>query len=70
MFRGEGWTYADNRVYVDATLTWEDAFAKDVDIRLTGRNLLNDRDPVGTQWMADAYRPEGTTVELAMTVRF
>jgi len=70
MFRDEAWTYADNRAYVDATLSWERVFGKPMDLRITGRNLLDNRDPVGTQWLADAYRPEGRAVEVVVSVRF
>ena len=70
MFRDDAWTYADNRAYLDTALTWEGAFGKPMDLRLTGRNLLDNRDPVGTQWLADAYRPEGRTVEVALGARF
>ena len=70
MFRREAWTYANDRAYLDAALTWEGAFDKPMDLRLTGRNLLDNRDPVGAQWLADAYRPEGRSVEVALGARF
>jgi outer membrane receptor protein involved in Fe transport len=70
MFRSGEWTYAEDRYYLDAAVTWENAWKKHVDVRLAGRNLLDNRDPVGTQWLADAYRPRGIYVELALYYRF
>ncbi len=70
MFRNEAWTYADDRAYLDTTVTWQNVWRRNVDLRLVGRNLTNNRDPIGTQWLADAYRPRGTAVELALYCRF
>ena len=70
MYHRDEWTYADDRYYLDATVTWENLAGKDMDLRLAARNLLDNRDPVGTQWLADAYRPRGTYVELTAYYRF
>lgn len=70
MYLDGEWTYADNRVYVDVALTWEHALAQDFDIRLSGQNIFNNREPVGTQWLADAYRPRGAGAALTITYRF
>jgi outer membrane receptor protein involved in Fe transport len=70
MYLNDEWTYADNRIYVDLALTWEHALAQNIDLRLSGQNIFNNRDPVGTQWLADAYRPRGAAAALTLTCRF
>ncbi len=59
-----------NRFYVDATLTWKDAFRKNTDVHMSVENLLDNRDPVGGQWLRDTYHPRGTEIVLAMDIRF
>lgn len=59
-----------NRCYLDATLTWKNAFCPHTDLQLAGVNILDNRDEVGGQWLKDTYRPRGATVTLALTARF
>lgn len=59
-----------NRIYLDAGLTWDHVGGKEVDIRLSGRNLLDNRDPVASQINGDTYRPRGTEVVLTVEMRF
>jgi hypothetical protein len=41
-----------------------------VDVRLAGRNLLNNRDAVASQMNGDTYRPRGTELVLTLETRF
>ncbi len=59
-----------NQFYFDAALTWYNACCRDMDVRLSGRNLLDNRDPVGGQLVADLYRPRGIEVVLTLDMRF
>lgn len=59
-----------NRFYLDAGLTWDHVFDKEVDVRLAGRNILNNRDEVASQMNGDTYRPRGTEVVLTLEARF
>lgn len=67
--RGD-YTTIGSRVYLDAGLTWDHLFGRDMDVRLAGRNLLNNRDPVASQMNGDTYRPRGTEVVLTLETRF
>ena len=40
------------------------------DLRLSWYNLLDNRSPVAGQWLADTYKPQGTTVVLTMYWHF
>lgn len=64
------YTTIRNRFYLDAGLTWDHIFDKEVDLRLAGRNLLNNRDEVASQMNGDTYRPRGTEVVLTVEMRF
>ena len=66
----DAYTMIGNRIYLDAGLTWSRPFGKDMDVRLTGRNLLDNRDPVASQMNGDTYRPRGTEVVLTWEIRF
>ncbi|MBI2386117.1 MAG: TonB-dependent receptor [Elusimicrobia bacterium] len=59
-----------NRVYVDCGLTWERLWGRDADLRLSGRNILDDRRPVGSQMNGDTYRPRGAEGVLTVEVRY
>ncbi len=59
-----------NRFYLDAALTWDHVFGKELDLRLSGRNLLDNRDPVASQQQADTYRPRGIEGVLTVDLRF
>ena len=59
-----------NRFYLDAGLTWDHVLDHELDLRLSCRNLLNNRDPVASQMNGDTYRPRGTEVVLAVETRF
>jgi outer membrane receptor protein involved in Fe transport len=59
-----------NQFYVDAALTWYNVWCRDMDLRLSGRNLLHNRSPIGGQLIADLYRPRGYELVLTMDMRF
>jgi outer membrane receptor protein involved in Fe transport len=59
-----------NRYYVDAALTWYNVWCRDMDLRLSGRNLFNNRQPVASQLNGDLYRPRGTELVLTLDMRF
>jgi hypothetical protein len=41
-----------------------------MDVRLVFKNLFNNTELVGTQWMVDAYHPQGLSWEGGVFVRF
>jgi outer membrane receptor protein involved in Fe transport len=62
-----------NRLYVDATLSWRNLKRLthvDMDLRLSGYNLSNNRAELGAQLFADTYRPRGIAGVLAADLRF
>jgi hypothetical protein len=59
-----------NRCYLDATLCWNNVLGKDMDLRLTGRNLLDNRDPVSAQQQGDTIRTRGIEGVLTVDMRF
>jgi outer membrane receptor protein involved in Fe transport len=59
-----------NQFYLDAALTWYNIWCRDMDLRLSGRNLADNREPVGVQLAGDLYRPRGIEVILTLDMRF
>ena len=59
-----------HRCYVDAALTWDHVLGREMDLRLSGRNLLDNREPVASQLNGDTYRPRGAEVVLTVDMRF
>lgn len=59
-----------NRMYLDAALTWKDAFTKHLDLHASVENLLNNRQTVGGQWLAATYRPRGISFVFSAEVRY
>jgi outer membrane receptor protein involved in Fe transport len=59
-----------NRYYLDAALTWDHVFGRDCDVRLSGRNLLDNRDSVASQQQGDTYQPRGIEGVLTVDLRF
>ena len=62
--------YVHDRIYLDAALTWDHVRGEDVDVRLSGHNLLDDRRRVGSPLNGDTYRPRGVEGVLTVTARF
>ncbi len=48
-----------NRYYLDATLMWRKVLGKNWNIRVSGNNLLNNRDLIPMQWNRGMYHPQG-----------
>ncbi len=62
---------ADNQLYTDVTLQWQEVAGwEDFDFRVVGKNILNNTELVGTQWMADSYHPEGMNLAAELTYKF
>lgn len=58
--------------YIDAAITWKNISVgrdKEMDIRLSGQNLFDNRSPVAGQWLRDTYHPQGLSVVLAAELR-
>jgi TonB-dependent receptor-like protein len=66
--------YANNQMYLDLAVSYEGlkipATSLEMDLRGVAKNLLDNTELVGTQWMADSYHPQGMTWELGLSVRF
>jgi len=60
----------DNRVYLDAAMTYEDFLFDGVDLRLSGQNILNNRKKVATQWSKSEYEPRGATYLMTIFAEF
>lgn len=61
-----------HRYYLDAALTlknWKPAVDTEIDVRLSGLNLLNNRDSIAGQWLRDTYKPRGISVVLSADIR-
>lgn len=59
-----------HRVYLDLALTLERVWGRSADLRLSVRNLLDDRRPVASQLNGDTYRPRGAEAVLTLAVRY
>lgn len=58
-----------NQFYLDAGVTWSHLWDRDLDLRLSCRNLLDNRTPVGAQLAGDLYRPRGVEAVLTVDLR-
>jgi outer membrane receptor protein involved in Fe transport len=67
------YTTIRNRFYLDASLVWrnwQNIKGVVMDIRLSGYNLTDNRQPVAGQWLRDTYQPRGISGVLAVDLRF
>lgn len=60
----------NNRVYLDAAMTYEDLLFDGIDVRLSGQNILNNRKKVATQWTESEYEPRGATYLMTIFAEF
>ncbi|MDE2009262.1 MAG: TonB-dependent receptor plug domain-containing protein [Candidatus Omnitrophica bacterium] len=68
---GSSYITIGGRVYLDATLTWYQAFhMKNLNVHLSGDNLTNNREPVAAQFYGDTYHPQGTSFVISADLRF
>ena len=63
------YTYADNRIYVDFNLGWTNS-TEQFRIDITGKNVLNNQDPLSQTWSREFYQPRGATFMLALRYYF
>ena len=62
--------YIRNIFYFDATLMWKDFLVKNMDARLSGYNITNNRSAVAGQWVRDTYLPRGSTAVFSLNWRY
>ncbi len=60
----EQWGYVEDHVTVDGAVAWERLIDGRLDLVLTGRNLLDNRDEVASPFHRYTYSPRGVSVEL------
>lgn len=66
----DSWGYVDDHVTLDGALAWENLAGGSLDLILTGRNLLDNRDEVAAPFHSYNYKPRGTSVEISVYYRF
>lgn len=59
-----------NRYYLDTALTWDHVGGKDLDLRVSVHNLLDNRSPVASQIQGDTVRPRGIEGVFTVDLRF
>lgn len=59
-----------DQYYLDASLLFEDVFRKGLDVRVSAKNILDNRDPVGGPWLRGSYSPRGATLEISTYIEF
>lgn len=64
------WAKVINMYYFDAALTWDNAFVENLGLRLSGKNLLDNRDRVAMQYANGDFQPEGRYIELTVSNKF
>jgi outer membrane receptor protein involved in Fe transport len=62
--------YANNRVYVDLAVSYQNLLFDKLDVRGIIKNLTNNTELIGTQWFTDSYHPQGMTWEIDAFYRF
>lgn len=60
----------NDRVYFDAGVNWSRLWDRELDIRLSARNILDNRAPVGAQLTGDTYRPLGFQIAVTVDMRY
>ena len=69
-FTRDKYIQINNRYYLDTTLLWKNALGKNADLQISAMNILNNRKPIGGQWLGDTYRPRGATLVASVNKRF
>ncbi len=59
-----------NRYYIDATATYRSLIIDDLDISISGKNLLDDTRQVATQWRKSRNHPRGRTFLATIQISF
>jgi outer membrane receptor protein involved in Fe transport len=65
-----GFEELDDRIYLDAALTYEDVMVNGIDIRFSGQNILNNKSKVATQWSKTQFEPRGATYLITIFTEF
>lgn len=60
----------ENRTYLNATLTWNNIFKKNINLQLIGKNLTNNTDILPMQFQAMTYNPQGITSYVRIQFNF
>ena len=60
----------NDQLYWDASVLFEDIFRSGLDIRVSGKNLLDNRDAIGGPWLSGRYMPRGASLEIATYLEF
>jgi len=64
------WRTINNIFYWDATILWDKIAGKAFDLRLSSKNILNNRKRVGMQYANGDFQPEGRYIEASLFIRF
>lgn len=64
------WRTINNIFYLDATILWQKTGGKPVDLRISSKNILNNRKRVAMQYANGDFQPEGRYIELSLFIRF
>lgn len=62
------WRTINNIFYLDASILWEKIGGKGFDLRLSSKNILNNRKRVALQYANGDFQPEGRYIELSLFV--
>ncbi len=62
--------YINDQAYLDAGVLCRNVMNKNVDLRISGKNILDNRDMIAGAWLGGLYRPRGASVEMALYFRF
>lgn len=60
----------NNRFYINATLLFDQLFGTEIDVRISAKNILNNRKFIGSTWQEGEYRPRGASYEISARVAF
>lgn len=64
-----GWRTINNIFYLDATILWEKIGGTSFDLRLSSKNILDNRKRVGLQYANGDFQPEGRYIEASLYIR-
>jgi outer membrane receptor protein involved in Fe transport len=56
--------------YLDAAIVWQNVLANKLDLRVSGKNILNNRDRLSMQYANGDYQPEGSHYEMTAYYKF
>ena len=62
--------HVNDQFYLDASLLYQNLGGREIDLRISGKNLLDNRDLIAGAWLGGLYRPRGASVDCALYFRF